>query len=136
MTYKGASLIILFWGFFNLLCGGLAYFYMGSFAQPLLICGALSGLLGFSLGHFLNRRRKQAFILALATCLGFVFLFTWLTAKNLEQEQNYIFPDAFADPSRNVQLLVSTAQLTSTVLVLLLLFIFIKPIYHSLQEKF
>ncbi len=112
MTYKGASFIILFWGIFNFLCGGLAYFYMGSFAQPLLIGGALSGLLGFSLGHFLNRGRKQAFIFALAACLGFIFLYTGLMARDLEQEQNYIFPDAFANPSRNVYLLISSAQYT------------------------
>ncbi len=135
MTYKGASFLILFWGIFNLLASGLAFYYMGSFAQPLLIIGGLSALLGFSLGHFLNRGRKQAFILALATGLGFVFLFGWLTSQAFNQEQNYIFSDALADPSRNVYLLVSSAQLTSTVLVLLLLLIFMKPIYLSLQNK-
>ncbi len=108
---------------------------MGSFAQPILISGSVSALLGFSLGHFLNRGRTQAFILSLAAGLGFVFLFGWLTTQAFNQEQNYIFPDALADPSRNVYLLVSSAQLTSTVLVLLLLLVFMKPIYLSLQNK-
>ena len=126
--------MILFWGFITLLSGGLAYYFMGSFAQPILISGSLAALLGFSLGHFLNRGRKQAFILAPAACLGFVFLFGWLTTQALQQEQNFIFPDALAHPPRNVYFLTCSAQLTGTVLVLLLFLFFIKPIYLSFQK--
>ncbi|RDC63033.1 hypothetical protein AHMF7616_01632 [Adhaeribacter pallidiroseus] len=135
MTYKGASFLVLFWGIFNLLGGGLAFYFMGSFAQPVLILGALSAFLGFSLGHFLNRGRKQAFLSILGACTAFVFLYGWLTSQAFSQDKNYIFPDALADPSRNVYLLVSSAQLTITVLVLLILLVFSKPIYLSLQNK-
>ncbi len=134
MTYKGASFLILFWGITNLLSGGIAYYYMGSFAQAILVLGFLAGILGFSLGHFLNRERKQAFILSLATCLVYVFLFGWLTMDAFNQEQNFIFPDALAVPSRNIYLLVSSALLTSTVLVLATLIVFMKPIYTSFKS--
>jgi len=135
MTYKGASILVLFWGISCWLGSAVAYYYTGIFAQAILTVGILAGILGFSIGHFLNRGRKQAFILALAACLGIIFLLGWLTAEALTQEQNYIFPDALAHPSRNVYLLVSSAMLTSTGLVLLLLLIFSKPIYLSFQNK-
>ncbi|QNF35035.1 hypothetical protein HUW51_20790 [Adhaeribacter swui] len=135
MTYKGASFLVLFWGIINLLISGVAYYYMGSFSQPVLVPGILAGVLSFGLGHFLNRAHTLAFILALVASFTFVFWLGWLTSQALTQEQNYIFPDALANPSRNVYFLVSSAMLTSTVLVLLLLGVFWKSIYLSLQNK-
>ncbi|PSR53028.1 hypothetical protein AHMF7605_05545 [Adhaeribacter arboris] len=135
MTYKGASLLVLFWGIINLIGAGMAYYFMGSFAQAIAIQGLLSGILGFSIGHFLNRGRKQAFILALASCLICVFLLGQLTTNAFNQEPNLFFSDALATQPQDISLLVTSAMLTFTVLVLLLLLIFARSIYVSFRNE-
>lgn len=135
MTHKGASYLVVFWGILNLICGGIAYYFMGSYAQPILVLGILAGILGFSTGHFLKRGRKQAFILALAACLVFVFLLGGLSSRAVNQDLNVTFPDAPAAHSQNVSFLISSAMLTGTILVLLLLLAFIKSIYASFRKE-
>ena len=131
MTFKSASFIILFWGICMLLAGGLAYYFMGSFAYNALVLGLVAAVFGFSTGHFLNRGHKQAFILALAACLLMVFLFGWLVSLALSQEQNLIFTDALAANSSDIFLLASSGMLTGTVFTLLLLLFFSKTISAS-----
>ncbi|MDQ3290365.1 MAG: hypothetical protein M3Q05_03645 [Bacteroidota bacterium] len=135
MTYKGASILVLFWGIVNLIGGGIAYYFMGSYAQPIAIQSLLIGILGFSIGHFLNRGSKQAFILALASCLAFVILLGLLTSNAFNQEQNLLFQDALAANPQNISLLVTSAMLSGTVLVLLLLLVFARSIYVSFRKE-
>ncbi|QMU28393.1 hypothetical protein [Adhaeribacter radiodurans] len=134
MTYKGASLLVLFWGIVSLISGAIAYYFMGSFAKSIAIQGLLIGFLGFSIGHFLNRGRKQAFILAVAGGVVFVFLLGHLTSAAFNQEQNLLFTDAFAPQPQNISLLVTSAMFTCTVLTLLLLVIFARSIYMSFRK--
>ncbi|MDQ4139911.1 MAG: hypothetical protein M3142_05250, partial [Bacteroidota bacterium] len=74
------------------------------------------------------------FILALASCLVFVFMLGFLTSIAFNQEQNLLFTDALAANPQNISLLVTSAMLTCTVLVLLVLLIFVRSIYVSFRK--
>lgn len=135
MTFKSASFLVLFWAISMLLAGFTAYYFMGSFATNLLVLGLVAGIFGFSTGHFLNRRHKQAFILALASCQVMVFLFSWLTSSAFSREETLIFTDALAPEPRDIYLLLSSGMLTGTILVLLFLLFFSKPIFESFKNQ-
>lgn len=107
---------------------------MGSAALPLLVPAGLAGALSLSVGHFLYRRRKQAFILALATCLGFVLWLGWLTITTFSEEPNRVFADAWAAHPRPVAFLVSSALFTGSVFCLAVLLIFARSVYASFRE--
>src|SRR3712207_9274695 len=73
-SYKAASFLVLAWAIIMIISAAIAYYFMGRAAGPLLVVAALAGTLGFSLGHFMNRGRKQTYIMALASSIILIFL--------------------------------------------------------------
>lgn len=137
VPYKAASFLVLGWGIFMLAGAAVAGYFMGSAALSLLVIAAVAATLAFSVGHFLNRGRKQAFIMALATGITLVLLLGGLTSAAFSGNPIPIdlMADAWASSPRDVSLLVSSAMFIATVCLLVSLLIFAKSIYQSFPKK-
>ncbi len=107
---------------------------MGTSARVITILGGFAGVLGFSTGHFISRGRKQAFIMALASCMLYILLMGWLTAAAFPQEQNLTFLDALAAHPRDLSILISSAMFSGTIFILFLFLIYAKSVYSSFQN--
>ncbi|MCC9167634.1 hypothetical protein [Pontibacter harenae] len=75
--HKQISYLYAFFGFFLLACGAVAVDVAGEQAQTALITGALGGVVALTAGHFLNRRKRWAFLLGTAEAGLLTVLLGW-----------------------------------------------------------